>query len=258
MRHFGSIFLFLLIFFYQSNSFSKKIYIAHAGGSYDGFIYTNSINAIKESISKNFKYIEIDLNLSSDNNFFGLHNWNDLEKIEYLNQSKIKKLKKKHQLNEIKIDDIENFNKNSKIDIITEKRLVKILKNYPEITIITDKTQNFDKLEKLSQILKNDVYVEISNKQNYIKSLFYNLDKRLFYSSLGKIDQIFIKLLNIENIVVSKNLFYDEKKKILISNLIKDDKITLYIFTINEKSELNIFNDISNFYIYTDFLKPHS
>ena len=63
MRHFGSIFLFLLIFFYQSNSFSKKIYIAHAGGSYDGFIYTNSINAIKynqfstDKLNKNISHL---------------------------------------------------------------------------------------------------------------------------------------------------------------------------------------------------------
>ena len=148
-----------------------------------GLIYTNSINAIKASLSKNYKYIEIDLMLSSDNFFFGLHSWNDLEKINSLDQLRIAKLKRKHLLNKLKINDIENFNKNSKIGIITES-LIKILENNPEVTIITDKTQNFDKLENLSKILKNNIYVEISNKQNYLKSLFYDLDKRLFYSNL--------------------------------------------------------------------------
>ena len=54
MKRFGSIVLFLIIFFYQSNLFSKQTYIAHAGGSYDGLIYTNSINAIKH-ITKDIK-----------------------------------------------------------------------------------------------------------------------------------------------------------------------------------------------------------
>ena len=115
MKRFGSIVLFLIIFFYQSNLFFKQTYIAHAGGSYDGLIYTNSINAIKASLSKNYKYIEIDLMLSSDNFFFGLHSWNDLEKINSLDQLRIAKLKRKHLLNKLKINDIENFNKNSKI-----------------------------------------------------------------------------------------------------------------------------------------------
>ena len=257
MKRFGSIVLFLIIFFYQSNLFSKQTYIAHAGGSYDGLIYTNSINAIKASLSKNYKYIEIDLMLSSDNFFFGLHSWNDLEKINSLDQLRIAKLKRKHQLNKLKINDIENFNKNSKIGIITEKSLIKILENNPEVTIITDKTQNFDKLENLSKILKNNIYVEISNKQNYLKSLFYDLDKRLFYSNLNKIDQIFIKLLNIKDVIVSKKLFSDEKKKSFINKFVKNKKINFYIFTINEQSEVNTFNDIGKFYIYTDFLKPH-
>ena len=191
--------------------------------------------------------------LSSDN-FWIIAGMTQKKLILQINYNR--KLKRKHLLNKLKID-IENFNKNSKIGIITEKSLIKILENNPEVTIITDKTQNFDKLENLSKILKNNIYVEISNKQNYLKSLFYDLDKRLFYSNLNKIDQIFIKLLNIKDVIVSKKLFSDEKKKSFINKFVKNKKINFYIFTINEQSEVNTFNDIGKFYIYTDFLKPH-
>ena len=48
-----------------------------------------------------------------------------------------------------------------------------------------------------------------------------------------------------------------KKKKLFINKFVKNKKINFYIFTINEQSEVNTFNDIGKFYIYTDFLKPH-
>ena len=68
--------------FSKDNIFhEKKNLISHAGGFIDNHAYTNSIEALQNSISKGFYMIELDLRLTSDNVFVALHSWKDIEKI---------------------------------------------------------------------------------------------------------------------------------------------------------------------------------
>lgn len=50
-------------------------YIAHAGGIYDGQIYTNSLEALNLSAEKGFKFFELDLIETSDNEIVAAHDW---------------------------------------------------------------------------------------------------------------------------------------------------------------------------------------
>ena len=68
--------------FSKDNIFhEKKNLISHAGVFIDNHAYTNSIEALQNSISKGFYMIELDLRLTSDNVFVALHSWKDIEKI---------------------------------------------------------------------------------------------------------------------------------------------------------------------------------
>ena len=80
MRRFKIVFLLFLIFFFTIFIIlfcgkSEHHYIAHAGGAIDGIRYTNSKEAILNSISKGAKYIELDLSLTRDGKLVAVHDW---------------------------------------------------------------------------------------------------------------------------------------------------------------------------------------
>jgi glycerophosphoryl diester phosphodiesterase len=50
-------------------------YIAHAGGSYLGKTYSNSIAALDRSYQAGYRLFEVDLNLTTDNEIVLLHDW---------------------------------------------------------------------------------------------------------------------------------------------------------------------------------------
>ncbi|MEM6783472.1 MAG: glycerophosphodiester phosphodiesterase family protein [Bacteroidota bacterium] len=52
--------------------------VAHAGGGLDGQTYTNSMEALDQSIARGFVYIELDLLFTTDGYLVCLHDWNDL------------------------------------------------------------------------------------------------------------------------------------------------------------------------------------
>lgn len=54
--------------------------IAHAGGTIYGIRYSNSLDAIENSINNGFKSIELDLNLTKDNQIVFIHNWDIMMK----------------------------------------------------------------------------------------------------------------------------------------------------------------------------------
>ena len=91
---------------------------------------------------------------------------------------------------------------------------------------------------------------------NFILSFFYKLDKRIFYTDLNRVDKLFIKLLNIKDIVISKDLLNYQINKKFIKNLIQYNDINLYLFTINDEEELKKFNFNKDIFVYTDYLKP--
>lgn len=50
----------------SSNEYQNIELIAHAGGEIDGHIYTNSLEPVQQSIKRGYKFIELDLALTSD------------------------------------------------------------------------------------------------------------------------------------------------------------------------------------------------
>jgi lipoteichoic acid synthase len=61
---------------YQKFNREVSSYIAHGGGDADGIIYTNSIEALNKSYQEGFRYFEVDMEWTSDNELVLLHDWN--------------------------------------------------------------------------------------------------------------------------------------------------------------------------------------
>lgn len=45
-------------------------YVAHGGGAIDGYTVTNSLEAVENALSKGVKYIELDLQQTSDGKLY--------------------------------------------------------------------------------------------------------------------------------------------------------------------------------------------
>jgi glycerophosphoryl diester phosphodiesterase len=56
-------------------------YIAHAGGSYNGYTYSNSLEALNSSLNKGYKLFELDLIKTKDNEIVAAHDWNHWKAI---------------------------------------------------------------------------------------------------------------------------------------------------------------------------------
>jgi len=54
----------------------KKDYIAHAGGSVGRYMYSNSLEAVRNSLDHSMKYMELDLSVTSDGELVAWHDWN--------------------------------------------------------------------------------------------------------------------------------------------------------------------------------------
>ena len=68
----------LVLFFittYQAFGQQKPQPIAHALGCIGGNIYTNSREAMINSIEKGYKYLEVDIDSTSDGIFIASHDW---------------------------------------------------------------------------------------------------------------------------------------------------------------------------------------
>ena len=65
----------------EINVLNPHFLIAHAGGAIDGYSYTNSREALTNALDNGFRYIELDLYETTDNNAVCLHSLEDYRKM---------------------------------------------------------------------------------------------------------------------------------------------------------------------------------
>ena len=66
---------------YDEYKIDRSRYIAHAGGKIDGYIYTNSKEAMDLSYEKGFRMFELDIAVTSDGEFVAAHDWDQWKEI---------------------------------------------------------------------------------------------------------------------------------------------------------------------------------
>ena len=146
--------------FYVSDGYiNRNAYIAHGGGINE-FTYTNCLEAIQDSIDKKFKFIEIDMLISSDGHIVGGHDWKLFRKMtgiqddcdSALDVNTIKSLKIKNQFTPILGKDILNFMKKN------------------DFILITDKIRDY-KLLTAEIPLVDRMIVEVFSPEDYLKAL---------------------------------------------------------------------------------------
>ena len=231
----------LIKLFKKENSNNYR-FIAHAGGGIENKIYTNSLEAIQNSIKNGFKLIEIDLIETRDGFFIGGHSdWKSFKKKIF---SENKNIDNKPMLLE-EVKKIKIFNKYTPITI---DEINNIFSKNKELILFTDKTNNFKKILRDFKFDKNRIVVEVFGRDNYFLAIEEGIVNPMFAANSNDYDFILdngIKLISAHSSDVKSNR--GKYKKLLKKGVI------IFTYTSNNENFINNNLNITSTGFYTDF-----
>ena len=117
---------------------SPAFWIAHGGGVGE-FVYTNCKEAVQDSLTKGFTFIELDLLETTDGHLVGAHSWREMKALlgsddlseAPMSRAEIEALKPYWRRTPLFADDI-----------------CRLLQANPEMVLVTDKVQDFELLKQ--------------------------------------------------------------------------------------------------------------
>ncbi len=214
-------------------------YIAHASGGIEGLKYTNSLEALNQSINSGYKLIEIDLQKTKDNFIVGVHDWKSFKKYsnykdnkdEPINYNEFLKLKIHSKLTPLEINIInEIFSKNK------------------DIYLVTDKINDFDKIYNDFSFNKNRIIVEIFGKKNFELALKKKIINPMFsfnHTHYKFVIKNNIKIIAAHTLDISRNK--DVYKKLV------NKGVQIFAYSSNNKKYID--ENIGKYFthVYSDF-----
>jgi len=150
----------------------QEYFIAHAGGEIDGFSYTNSVEAVINSINNEFKYIELDISLTTDSQLVCMHSPSEFIEMTNLPDSIMLTA--------------DVFNRQTILEKYTPLSLSKLvdLQKRFNFVLVLDKTSNPQLLDNYLADIRQHVMVESFSVKDYFElydlgyipmlSLYYN------------------------------------------------------------------------------------
>jgi glycerophosphoryl diester phosphodiesterase len=220
-------------------------YISHAGGAIDNLVYSNSLEALENSVSLGYQFIEIDIQDSLDEKFVLIHDWQETSKKLLGQTGKIsaqeflsKKIHKKYQA--LDLDSALNW-----------------LKNHPELYFILD--IKAEKPEEIAKYIKNnhpDIMKQIipqiylPKEYDFWAQDYQNIVFALYKTKLSQ-DKIldFIKRNKILAISISQ-----DRISSFFAKELKSLGVKIFVFTVNEQDQLTRLKKFNIDAVFTDYL----
>lgn len=265
--------------YFQIKEFSSK-YIAHALGEYNGIKYSNTKDAFEHSYKTGFRFFEVDLTITPDNEIVAFHS-NGSVKMQ-------QELCNNLNLPFIDSSNMPNYQKFISLDFsdqITKEQLVQVdireiinwLKKYQDIKILVHIQENniprkINALKKIAKLADYDAKIldriivgtEVNpakeiieiKKLGYFKNVEFDIKKRkariIGFSDMDTIIN-FLKENNINIVSFSIKAIYespDELKKL------KENNICVLAFTTNNKRISKELINQGVDYVGTDNIRP--
>lgn len=135
-------------------------YIAHSGGIAP-YTYTNCREAVLASLAQGFRFIEIDLQETTDGHLIGAHSWQDLRIRSHVPGNPAAPLPLQ-QAKALKID--------GRYSVLDGADIAAIMREYPDMILVTDKIENFPLLLKEIPFPERMI-VETFSEQSYLQAL---------------------------------------------------------------------------------------
>ncbi|MEZ8037033.1 glycerophosphodiester phosphodiesterase family protein [Vibrio crassostreae] len=219
--------------------------IAHAGGGINGLKYTNSLEAMEQSIEHGFKMIELDLLISSDGRIVAVHDWNTFHVMT--NSNNTGSISSKEFESKIIHDKYKTLNISTAIDILGEN----------DVVLVTDKIKNLallskyiiDKDKSIIEVFSTDKYNEAIELgfNNVALNIDLNTPLILEWIDLNKIKAVTYRGDNLGS------LGSEYQKAIELSNM----GVSAMIYSTNDLDLDGIkASGIENFALYVDFVLP--
>ncbi|MEZ9260419.1 glycerophosphodiester phosphodiesterase family protein [Vibrio splendidus] len=219
--------------------------IAHAGGGINGLKYTNSLEAMEQSIEHGFKMVELDLLISSDGRIVAVHDWKTFH--EMTNSNNTGSISSKEFESKIIYDKYKTLNISTAIDILDKN----------DVVLVTDKIKNIallskyiiDKDKSIIEVFSIDKYNEAIELgfNNVALNIDLNTPFILDWIDLNKIKAVTYRGDNLGS------LGSEYKKAIELSNM----GVSAMIYSTNDLDLDGIkASGIGNFALYVDFVLP--
>ncbi len=267
LNNFIKIFLIILFILYVlfinlnngrkiSNQFYKNIknqnfytsFIAHAGGGIDGKTYTNSLEAVNESIRNSFKLIELDLLVTDDEKIIAQHDFRILEGICNIDIfiDKKKEIKKK-----LLFGDLKECNSifDGKYTLLKEEKIIEIFENNKNLILVTDKINDY-RLIKNKFKFQDRLIVEVFTIKDYLKAKLYGVKNPMFLFTDGRRNIFYTIIFNIK--LISASTANVKKYEKFFKYLFKN-KVSIYSFSSNSVNFNKKFIGSTITGVYTDF-----
>ena len=117
--------------------------VAHAGGTVSGYVYSNALEALQNSVSHGYRYIELDFMPTSDGRIVLTHVWNNMPyRVPGAPD---------HIVTHAEFMALRLFNRYTPMDL---EMLITFLAEHPDIRIITDTKDGYDAYAALYVIVE--------------------------------------------------------------------------------------------------------
>lgn len=136
----------------------SQYYIAHGGGAIDGVPITNSLEAVENSIAHGVRFIELDLQLTSDMKLVAAHDWGTFRKQTGGNWD------------DPQIPSYDDFCKMQicgKYRPLTYSLIDSVFKKNPELWLVVDKITDIRAIERFLPDIKDRIIVESFSPRQY-------------------------------------------------------------------------------------------
>lgn len=222
--------------------------IAHAGGAIYGYRLTNSLEALDNAYAEGFRFIEMDLNLTSDGQFALIHDW-DSTAQRLLGQAGV-----------LSAEELHNADVMAGLTLLTMDELLVWLDEHPDCTIITDIKEE-DNAPLLRQLAE-----ETGEQQDRFIPQAYSFEEYDQIKALGY-DEVILTLYRMaaspsalidfaaENDPWAIAMSEERLTEGLIPQLAAEG-IAVYAHAVNSVDTVDKWHDLGLTGIYTDYFTP--
>lgn len=232
--------------------FANSPLIYHAGGDIQGYRYTNSLEAIEQTLENEQYFIEIDLQYTSDNHLVCAHTWSDVFPEEY----------------QPTLEEFLQAKVQGKFTPITAEDLLRIMTENPQMFLVLDVKEPgtiFRVITDLVSLAGQDpiildrfiIQLYTGEEKNAIQNIYPFKDEQFLFTlyAIGYWQLEFAAHCNAENIsVITLPQGWMPAEDVA---LLKEMGFTIYEHTVNriDIAQQSLEKGISSF--YTDILLPN-
>ena len=240
----------LALAFKQASATVPVERVAHAGGGYAGRAYTNSLQAVQNSLNRGFRLIELDFEWTADDHLVCIHDWH----------FSVKRLYGREISEAPSLQAFRQWSSPLEVTSLELESLSALFRQYPQLILVTDiKQRNLDALGRIAARVDNyrqRVIPQIYQPEEYaaVKAMGFENVIWTLYRYSGDTDAVLQVLEDIDVFAVTM-----DRKRVRAGLALELQKrgIPVYAHTINKPDELDkLQRNMGVSEVYTDFL-PH-